>query len=92
VESRAGSSSNGQDTDLWARLAAFVQTDSSDAGCDATMDLLDVYAELLAGGSDPGARFPDLRAHFLACGPCAEDLEGLLAAIRRETGPGRDLH
>ena len=91
MENGAQSSSSGRDGVLWARLDAFLETDPRDAGCDATMDLLDAYAELLAGGSDPGARYPGLRAHLSACGPCAEDLEGLLAALRPEAGPGPDL-
>ena len=70
-----------QHEDHWDRLEAFLQTDPDDVGCDATMELLDVYAELLAAGSDPSGRFPGIKAHLLACGPCAEDLEGLLAAI-----------
>jgi hypothetical protein len=48
------------------------------------MEMLDVYAELLAAGNDPSERFPGVHAHFLACGPCAQDLEGLLSAL---TGP-----
>jgi hypothetical protein len=67
--------------DHWDRLEAFLQTDPQDAGCDTTMEMLDVYAELVAAGSDPADRFPGIKAHLLACGPCAEDLEGLLAAI-----------
>jgi hypothetical protein len=46
------------------------------------MDLLDVYAELLQAGMDPVERFPGLHAHLLACGPCSEDLAGLLEALR----------
>ena len=49
------------------------------------MDLLHVYAELSA--ADPrGAehRYPEVAAHLRACGPCAEDLEGLLAAVRAD--------
>jgi hypothetical protein len=65
-------------------LDAFLQTDPRDAGCDEVMEMLDVYAELLAAGNDPSERFPGVRAHFLACGPCAQDLEGLLSAL---TGP-----
>jgi hypothetical protein len=48
------------------------------------MEMLDVYAELLASGHHPSERFPGLRAHLLACGPCSENLEGLLAAITDE--------
>jgi hypothetical protein len=45
------------------------------------MEMLDVYAELLAAGNDPSERFPGVHAHFLACGPCAQGLEGLLSAL-----------
>jgi hypothetical protein len=74
----------------WDQLDAFLQTDPRDAGCEATMEMLDVYAELVAMGSDPSERFPSLHAHLLACGPCADDLEGLLAAIRGGTPSGSD--
>ena len=67
--------------DAWDRLADLVHADPRDAGCDATLDVLDICAELLAAGSDPYARFPRVRAHLVACRPCAEDLEGLIAAI-----------
>lgn len=66
---------------LWERLDAFLHTDAQDAGCDLTMDMLDVYAELIASGENPVERFPGLHAHFVACGPCAEDLRGLLVAL-----------
>ena len=67
----------------WPDLDRFLRTDPRDAGCGQAMKLLHVYAELAA--SDPrGAerRYPEVAAHLRACGPCAEDLEGLLAAIR----------
>jgi hypothetical protein len=66
---------------LWERLDAFLHTDPHDAGCDLTMEMLDVYAELIAVGENPVERFPGLHAHFVACGPCAEDLRGLLVAL-----------
>jgi hypothetical protein len=91
MEDRAQRSTSGQGGDLWSRLDAFLQTDPHDAGCDATMEMLDIYAELLARGSIPSKRFPGLHAHLLACGPCAENLEGLLAAITDEPGMGPDL-
>lgn len=73
---------------LWDRLDAFLHTDPQDAGCDFTMEMLDVYAELLAAGENPAERFPGLYAHFLACGPCAEDLRGLLVALTgNDPGP-----
>ena len=81
MENRAEDESGGQHVDHWDRLDAFLRTDPRDVGCDVTMEMLDVYAELVAAGADPIERFPGIRAHFLACGPCAEDLKGLLAAI-----------
>jgi hypothetical protein len=69
----------------WPALDRFLRTDPRDAGCAAAMELLHVYAELAA--ADPREaerRYPDVAAHLRACGPCQEDLEGLLAAIRAD--------
>jgi hypothetical protein len=69
----------------WPALDRFLRTDPHDAGCAKAMELLHVYAEVTA--ADPreaGKRYPEVAAHLRACGPCAEDLEGLLAAIRSE--------
>lgn len=71
----------------WARLDAFLQTDPSDVGCDAALEMLDVYAELLAAGHDAAERFPGLRGHFSTCGSCAQDLVGLLAALTGHLAP-----
>lgn len=64
------------------RLARFLETDPRDVGCDEAMAALHVYAELVA--RDAGAaseQLPGMAAHLAACGPCHEDLVGLLAAI-----------
>jgi hypothetical protein len=69
----------------WAELDRFLRTDPRDAGCDTAMDLLHVYAELAT--DDPPAaqrRYPEVAAHLRSCGPCVEDLDGLLAAIRAD--------
>jgi hypothetical protein len=69
----------------WLGLDRFLRTDPRDPGCAKAMELLHVYAELAA--ADPrGAehRYPEVATHVRACGPCAEDLEGLLAAIRAD--------
>jgi hypothetical protein len=69
----------------WPALDRFLRTDPRDAGCDKAMELLHIYAETAA--ADPrGAEqlYPEVAAHLRACGPCAEDLEGLLAAIRAD--------
>ena len=64
------------------QLARFLATDPADVGCGEAIRLLDVYADLVHRGEDPEARLPGLAAHFRECGPCAEDLEGLIAGIR----------
>ena len=46
--------------------------------------MLHVYAELVASGDQAEERYPGIAAHLRACGPCGEDFEGLLAAIRVE--------
>ena len=46
------------------------------------MELLHVYVELVAADAAAASeRYPGIVAHLRACGPCAEDFDGLLAAI-----------
>ncbi len=66
----------------WAGLDRLLSTDPADAGCGHAMELLHVYAELLAAGQDAARHHPDVAAHLSACGPCAQDLAGLLAALQ----------
>jgi hypothetical protein len=47
--------------------------------------MLHVYAQLVAAGEPPEQRYPGISAHPHACGPCGEDYDGLLAALRDET-------
>lgn len=68
-------------------LLRFLDTDPRDSGCEEAMELLHVYAELLARDEDAARLHPRVAAHLRVCGPCAEDLRGLLAAIREEPGP-----
>ena len=44
----------------------------------------DVYVEVVAAGGPAEQRYPGIAAHLRACGPCGEDFEGLLAAVRGE--------
>ncbi|MEU4670415.1 hypothetical protein AB0F91_21105 [Amycolatopsis sp. NPDC023774] len=67
-------------------LERFLDTDPRDGGCGEAMELLHVYAELLRRGEDAARFHPRIAAHLRACGPCKEDLEGLLLAI--EDGAG----
>ena len=91
MDKSALNEAGGQSSDHWDRLDDFLLTDPRDAGCDTTLEMLDVYAELVARGSDPFGRFPGLYAHFVACGPCAQNLEGLVAAIADGTSSRPDL-
>ncbi len=69
----------------WPQLDRFLHTDPRDVGCAEAMDLLHVCAELAAAGHPVEQRFPGVTAHLSACGPCGDDFDGLLAALRDET-------
>lgn len=66
----------------WDALDALLSVDPRDVGCDAAMEAMAAYAEVVLAGGDPEATRPGVTAHLAACGPCAVDLAGLLAAIR----------
>jgi hypothetical protein len=66
----------------WPELERFLRTDPRDVGCDDALAVLHIYAEIMGRGEDPEVRYPGVSAHLRACGPCAEDLNGLLEAIR----------
>ena len=66
-------------------LDRFLRTDPRDVGCAEAMEMLHVYAELVTSGEAAEQRYPGIAAHLQACGPCGEDFQGLLAAIRGET-------
>ena len=63
------------------RLERFLRTDPRDVGCDEAMAVLHIYVDLIVAGEDAAGRYPGVAAHLAACGPCAEDLTGLLAAV-----------
>ena len=69
----------------WSELDRFLRTEPGDVGCAEAMELLHVYAELVAAGEPAGQRYPGIAAHLRACGPCGEDFDGLLAALHDET-------
>jgi hypothetical protein len=66
-------------------LDDFLRTDPRDVGCDRAMEMLHVYVELAAAGAPVEQQYPGIAAHLRACGPCGEDFQGLLAAVRGET-------
>ncbi len=69
----------------WSALDRFLQTDPRDVGCAEAMELLHVYVELVAANASAADRYPGIAAHLSACGPCSEDFDGLLAALRAST-------
>ena len=68
----------------WSALDAFLRADPRDVGCARAMEMLHIYAELAAAGGAVEERYPGVAAHLRACGPCGEDFEGLLTAVRVE--------
>ena len=73
----------------WSALERFLQTDPRDVGCDQVVRILHVYVELVLddeSGAEAARRYPGVAAHLLSCGPCAEDYQGLLLAVRPNPG------
>jgi hypothetical protein len=68
-------------TDSWRALGRFLRTDPADVGCEQAMEMLHVYADLVAANRDAADRYPGIAAHLAACGPCGEDFRGVLAAV-----------
>ena len=68
----------------WSALDGFLRTDPRDVGCAQAMEMLHVYAELVAAGAPVDERYPGVAAHLRACGPCGDDFDGLLTALRDE--------
>ncbi|WP_396903872.1 hypothetical protein [Mycolicibacterium phlei] len=71
----------------WTRLQRFLTTDPRDVGCGEAMAVLHIYVDLPA--DERARRYPGVLAHLLACGPCADDFDGLLAAVAEEHGTPR---
>jgi hypothetical protein len=69
----------------WSALDRFLQTDPRDVGCAEAMEMLHVYAEMVASGAQAEQSYPDIAAHLRACGPCGQDFEGLLAAVHDQS-------
>lgn len=66
-----------------AQLDAFLRTDPRDVGCGRAMEILHVYAELVAADPEQAAdRYAGMAAHLRACGPCDTDLTGLLELLQ----------
>ena len=70
----------------WPALDRFLRTDPRDVGCAEAMEVLHVYVDLVAAGAAAEKRYPGIAVHLRACGPCGEDFEALLAAVRDDEG------
>ena len=70
----------------WPALDPFLRTDPRDVGRAEAMEMLHVYIDLVAAGEPAEQRYPGIAAHLRACGPCGEDFEALLAAVRDDGG------
>ena len=66
----------------WSALDRFLRADPRDVGCAEAMNLMHVYVELVAADASAAQRYPGIAAHLASCGPCAEDFDGLLEAVR----------
>jgi hypothetical protein len=74
----------------WPELDQFLRTDPRDVGCDQALRILHVYVDLVLSDTEQTAarRYPGVAAHLLACGPCADDYDGLLIAAGGSAGDG----
>ena len=59
-----------------------------DAGCEATLELLDRLVEGELAGRTPPDSFRDATRHLDACPDCREDYEGLRQLVRAAGSPG----
>jgi hypothetical protein len=55
--------------------------DPRDPGCEATLEVFDLYVEADLAGRDPAKRFPGPAAHLRSCPACRKDYEGLQAVV-----------
>ena len=70
------------------RLDQLLGTSDRDAGCDAGMDLIDEYCELIHAGRPVPDRFEAFVTHIGNCVTCREDTESLLAVLRDQANRG----
>ena len=62
----------------WSELDRFLRTDPRDVGCAQAMEMLHVYAELVAADAPAEERYPGIAAHLRACAAAI----GAIAATR----------
>ena len=63
------------------RLDQLLGTADRDPGCDAGLDFIDEYCDLVHRAEPIPERFTEFLTHLGNCRACREDTESLLAAI-----------
>jgi hypothetical protein len=66
------------------RLDELLGATGRDPGCDAGLDFIDEYCEIVARGEAVPERFTEFVTHLGNCRACREDTESLLAVVREE--------
>ena len=64
------------------RLDEILGTTGRDPVCDAGLDFIDEYCDIVARGDPVPGRFADFLTHLGNCRACREDTESLLAVVR----------
>ena len=64
------------------RLDQLLGSPDRDPGCDAGLDFIDEYCDLIHRDEPIPERFREFLTHLGNCRACREDTESLLAAIR----------
>lgn len=67
-------------SDTTPSLDKLLAADPRDPGCEAALEVLDLYVEAELAGLDAAPRFPGAAAHLRSCPACRVDYEGLRAA------------
>jgi len=66
------------------RLDEILGVGGRDPGCDAGLDFIDEYCDIVARGEVVPERFADFLTHLGNCRACREDTESLLAVAREQ--------
>jgi hypothetical protein len=66
------------------RFDEILGTTGRDPGCDAGLDFIDEYCDIVARGDPVPERFADFLTHLGNCRACREDTESLLVVVRQQ--------
>ncbi len=65
-------------------LSALEKTREDEVDCEAVFNELDVYAEIVARGEDPGELLPLVKQHLEICRCCHQEFEALIQILESE--------